>query len=119
MKFIETSIPDVLLIKTDVFKDARGFFMETFHQRKYAEGGIDCVFVQDSRSHSQRGTLRGLHYQLKNAQGKLVYVVVGEIFDVAVDIRLGSPSFGKWVGTLLSAENNRQVFRFEGEWKGK
>ena len=88
--------------------------METFHQRKYAEGGIDRIFVQDNLSHSKRGTIRGLHYQLRHPQGKLVYVITGEIFDVAVDIRFGSPYFGKWVGSLLSSENKRQIFIPEG-----
>jgi len=93
-----------------VFKDTRGFFMETYHQRKYAQKGIDPIFVQDNHSHSQQSTLRGLHYQLKNPQGKLIYVVAGEIFDVAVDIRQGSDTFSQWTGTILSAENRRQVF---------
>jgi len=105
-----TSLPGVVLIEPRVFKDPRGFFMETYHQKRYSAEGIDRGFVQDNRSNSTRGTLRGLHYQLKNAQGKLIYVVTGEIFDVAVDIRRGSPTFGKWVGNLISAENNRQVF---------
>lgn len=113
-KFIETHLPGVLLIEPDVFKDERGFFLETYHQPRYAEGGIDRVFVQDNRSHSHRGILRGLHYQLKHAQGKLVYVVTGEIFDVAVDIRRGSSTFGQWFGTHLSSENNRQIFVPEG-----
>ena len=110
MKFTKTSFPDVLLIEPDVFKDTRGFFMETFNQRKYAEEGIDKAFVQDNYSHSRYGTLRGLHYQLKNAQGKLVFVITGEIFDIVVDIRLGSPKFGQWFGAHLSAENRRQIF---------
>jgi dTDP-4-dehydrorhamnose 3,5-epimerase len=114
MKFIETSLPDVLLIEPDVFADDRGSFMETFHQRKYAEGGIDRTFVQDNHSHSKGGTIRGLHYQLHHPQGKLVYVITGEIFDVAVDIRRGSPHFGKWVGSLLSRTNKRQIFIPEG-----
>lgn len=114
MKFTKTSLPGVLVIEPDVFKDDRGFFMETFHQRKYADAGIDRIFVQDNYSHSTRGILRGLHYQLKNAQAKLVYVITGEIFDVGVDIRQGSPTFGQWVGTVLSAENKRQIFIPEG-----
>jgi len=114
MKFIETSLPDVFLLEPDVFKDDRGFFMETYHQRRYAEGGIDRVFVQDNHSHSKQGTLRGLHYQLKHAQGKLVYVITGEIFDVVADIRQGSPTFGQWAGARLSAENKRQIFVPEG-----
>jgi dTDP-4-dehydrorhamnose 3,5-epimerase len=112
--FIETSLPGVFLIEPIVFKDSRGFFMETYHQIKYAEGGIENVFVQDNYSHSRKGIVRGLHYQLKNAQAKLVYVTRGEIFDVAVDIRKGSSSFGKWVGSRLSEENRRQIFVPEG-----
>lgn len=114
VKFVKTSLPGVLVIEPDVFEDDRGFFMETFHQRKYAEGGLDRVFVQDNHSHSRRGTLRGLHYQLHRPQAKLAYVITGEILDVAVDIRRGSPTFGKWVGTVLSAENKRQIFMPEG-----
>ena len=114
MKFTKTAFPDVFLIEPDVFKDTRGFFMETYNQRKYAEGGIDQVFVQDNYSHSRYGILRGLHYQLKNAQGKLVVVITGEIFDIVVDIRIGSPKFGQWFGAHLSAENRRQIFVPEG-----
>jgi dTDP-4-dehydrorhamnose 3,5-epimerase len=108
------SLAEVLLVKPDVFEDHRGFFMETFHHRKYAGKGIDRVFVQDNYSHSKRDILRGLHYQLRKAQAKLVYVVRGEIFDVVVDIRRGSPTFGQWVGTLLSEENKHQMFVPEG-----
>ena len=114
MQFTKTALPDVFLIEPDVFKDDRGFFMETYHQRKYAEGGIGQVFIQDNYSHSRYGILRGLHYQLKNAQGKLILVITGEIFDIVVDIRLGSPKFGQWLGTHLSAENRRQIFVPEG-----
>ena len=114
MQFTKTALPDVFLIEPDVFKDDRGFFMETYHQRKYAEGGIGQVFIQDNYSHSRYGILRGLHYQLKNAQGKLILVITGEIFDIVVDIRLGSPKFGQWLGTYLSAENRRQIFVPEG-----
>jgi dTDP-4-dehydrorhamnose 3,5-epimerase len=110
IKFLATALPGVFLIEPDVFKDERGFFMETYHQRRYAEGGIDCQFVQDNHSHSRRGVLRGLHYQLKHSQGKLIYVTGGEIFDVAVDIRHGSPTFGKWVGAHLTEENGRQIY---------
>ena len=110
----ETSIPGVLIIEPQVFHDDRGFFLETFHSNKYVEGGIDRAFVQDNHSHSQFGTLRGLHYQLGHAQGKLIYVVRGEIFDVAVDIRKGSPFFGKWVGVTLSAENKHLLYVPEG-----
>jgi dTDP-4-dehydrorhamnose 3,5-epimerase len=114
LKFIETQIPGVIQIEPVVFNDSRGFFMETYHARKYKDGGVDRIFVQDNYSHSRRGTLRGLHYQLNHPQGKLVYVIKGEIYDVAVDIRQGSPTFGKWVGTYLSSENRRQLFIPEG-----
>ena len=114
MKFTKTAFSDVFLIKPDVFRDTRGFFMETYNQRKYAEGGIDQLFVQDNYSHSKYGILRGLHYQLKNAQGKLVFAITGEIFDVVVDIRIGSPRFGQLFGTHLSAENRQQIFVPEG-----
>lgn len=114
LKFIETELPGVMLVEVDVFEDPRGFFQETYHREKYAEGGIDRDFVQDNRSHSVRGTIRGLHYQLTRPQGKLVYVVRGEIFDVAVDIRRGSPTFGRWAGFLLSSDNRRQAWIPEG-----
>jgi dTDP-4-dehydrorhamnose 3,5-epimerase len=110
----KTPLPGVLLVEPDVFRDDRGFFMETFHQRKYVERGIDRVFVQDNHSHSRRDILRGLHYQLKKAQAKLVYVIKGKIFDAVVDIRKGSPFFGQSVGTVLSDENKRQIFVPEG-----
>jgi dTDP-4-dehydrorhamnose 3,5-epimerase len=114
LKFIETSLPGVLLIEVDEFCDQRGFFKETYHQRKYLEGGIKKAFVQDNHSHSRRGTLRGLHYQLKHPQSKMVTVMSGEIFDIAVDIRLGSPTFGHWAGFHLSMSNRRQAFIPEG-----
>jgi dTDP-4-dehydrorhamnose 3,5-epimerase len=98
------------LVEPDVFRDARGFFLETFHARKYREGGIPYHFVQDNHSRSLRGTLRGLHAQRLRPQGKLVRAIRGEIFDVAVDIRKGSPTFGKWMGATLSAENFLQIF---------
>ena len=110
MKLTPKEIPDVVLIEPDVFRDARGFFLETWHQRKYAEGGVSGPFVQDNHSRSGRGTLRGLHAQLHRPQGKLVRAVDGEVFDVAVDIRRGSPTFGKWVGDHLSGENLRQLW---------
>lgn len=110
MKFIGTQLDGVILIEPDVFKDPRGCFLETYHAQKYADGGIRERFVQDNFSQSILGTLRGLHYQLKRAQGKLVTVVEGSVFDVAVDIRRGSPTFGKWVGIELSAENKRQLY---------
>lgn len=102
--------PEVLLLEPDVFADARGFFMETFHADKFAEQGLPTRFVQDNHSRSTRGVLRGLHYQLEHPQGKLVRVVSGEVFDVAVDIRKGSPWFGKWVGAVLSEENQQQLY---------
>lgn len=110
MRFMPTEIPDVILIEPDVHRDERGFFLETWHQRKYAEGGITGPFVQDNHSHSRKGALRGLHAQREGPQGKLVRVVAGEVFDVAVDIRRGSPTFGKWVGDRLSGENLRQLW---------
>ncbi|GAB4578730.1 MAG: dTDP-4-dehydrorhamnose 3,5-epimerase [Anaerolineales bacterium] len=105
MRFTSTSIPDVILIEPQIFGDHRGFFMETFQLKKFAAGGITAAFVQDNHSGSARGTLRGLHYQIQQPQGKLVRCVVGEIFDVAVDIRRSSPTFGKWTGAWLTAEN--------------
>jgi dTDP-4-dehydrorhamnose 3,5-epimerase len=114
IKYTKTDLPGVLLIEPRVFQDSRGFFMETFHQKKYAEAGIDHAFIQDNYSHSTRGTLRGLHYQLEHPQAKLVYVIKGEIYDVAVDIRRGSPGFGKWTGQYLSCKNRRQIFVPEG-----
>ena len=113
-KFIKTSLPDVFLIEPLVFPDNRGFFMETYNRSIYGKEGIDATFVQDNYSHSKKGTLRGLHYQLKNAQAKLVFVITGEIFDVAVDIRKNSPTFGEWTGEYLSSENRRQIFIPEG-----
>lgn len=110
MHFTPTAIPDVILIEPQVFGDDRGFFMETYQQRKFAEGGITAGFVQDNHSGSQQGILRGLHYQLRQPQGKLVRVVAGEVFDVAVDLRRSSPSFGRWVGEVLSAANRRQLW---------
>lgn len=100
----------MLLIKPDVFGDSRGFFMESWHRKKFAEAGLDVDFVQDNHSRSSRSVLRGLHYQLKQPQGKLVRVVTGVVFDVAVDIRRGSPTFGQWVGSELSEENQRQLY---------
>ncbi|MGH9837775.1 MAG: dTDP-4-dehydrorhamnose 3,5-epimerase [Blastocatellia bacterium] len=110
MKLIGTDIPGVVVIEPRVFRDERGFFLETWHREKYRAGGIDAVFVQDNHSRSQRGTVRGLHAQLNQPQGKLIRVIEGEIFDVAVDIRRGSPTFSKWVGAWLSAENFRQIY---------
>jgi dTDP-4-dehydrorhamnose 3,5-epimerase len=110
MKVVLTAIPDVLLIELDIFRDERGTFAETWHRRRFAEHGIDCDFVQDNSSRSVRGTLRGLHYQIREPQAKLVRATAGEIFDVAVDIRRGSPSFGRWVGQRLSAEDGRMLW---------
>ena len=110
MKFIPTAIPDVILIEPKVFGDHRGFFMETWQRKTFAENGIDYDFVQDNRSKSSHGILRGLHYQIKHTQGKLVSVVEGSVFDVAVDMRRSSPTFGEWVGYELSAENYRMMW---------
>ncbi len=114
MRVTPTDIQDVLIIDPDVFEDPRGFFMETYHKKRYSEFGIDTEFVQDNLSFSVKGTLRGLHYQYPNAQTKLVQVLLGEVLDVAVDIRKGSPTFGKWVGVTLSEENHLQLFIPEG-----
>lgn len=110
MQFIPTAIPDIILVKPDVFGDERGFFMETWQRRKFAEGGIDHDFVQDNHSRSVKGTLRGLHYQIRQPQGKLVRVIAGSVFDVAVDLRRGSPTCGQWVGEHLSAENKHMLW---------
>jgi len=110
MKFIPSHIPDVVTIEPDVFGDQRGFFMETWQARKFEEAGIDEMFVQDNHSKSAQGVLRGLHYQIKHPQGKLVRVVAGTVFDVAVDLRKSSPTFGKWVGEILSAENKKMLW---------
>lgn len=116
MKIIDTKIPDVKIIEPKIFGDERGFFFESFNQQQFeAAVGNPVNFVQDNHSKSSRGVLRGLHYQLPpNAQGKLVRCVVGEVFDVAVDIRSSSPTFGLWVGVYLSAENKRQLWIPEG-----
>jgi len=110
MKFQTTSLPGVIVVEPDVFRDPRGFFFETYHAQKYRDGGIDATFVQDNHSRSTRGILRGLHAQRRRPQGKLVRVLQGEVFDVAVDIRRGSPTFLKWFGVTLSAENFRQCY---------
>ena len=110
MNFIHTEIPGVVVIEPDVFKDARGFFLETFHEKKYREGGVPWSFVQDNHSRSVRRTLRGLHAQRSRPQGKLVRALSGEIWDVAVDLRPGSSTFGRWVSATLSGENFRQIF---------
>ncbi len=110
MKFLSTALPGVVVVEPQVHRDARGFFLETWHARRYAEGGIPATFVQDNHSRSRSRTLRGLHAQRHRPQGKLVRVVLGEIYDVAVDIRRGSPSFARFVAERLSAENFRQVY---------
>ena len=110
MRFVQTELAGVILVETDVFQDSRGLFLETYHETKYRDGGIAGPFVQDNFSYSKFGTLRGLHYQLDRTQGKLVSVVEGSVFDVAVDIRRGSPTFGRWVGFELSAKNRHQLY---------
>ncbi len=115
MEIIKTEIPDVFLIKPQVFGDERGFFMESFNSRRWRQAtGLERTFVQDNHSRSARGVVRGLHYQLPQAQGKLVRCLAGEIYDVAVDLRLESPTFGSWVGVYLSAENHLQLWVPEG-----
>jgi dTDP-4-dehydrorhamnose 3,5-epimerase len=110
MRVIETELPGVRIIEPQVFDDSRGFFLESYSQRRYAEAGMADVFVQDNHSRSTLDVVRGLHYQKAPGQAKLVRVVVGEVYDVAVDIRWGSPTFGQWVGVTLSAENKRQLY---------
>ncbi len=111
MRAWQTEIPDVWVLEPKVFGDARGFFMESFNARAFRDlTGVDAQFVQDNHSRSARGVLRGLHYQIRQPQGKLVRVTVGAVFDVAVDLRRASPTFGRWVGVELSAENNRQMW---------
>jgi dTDP-4-dehydrorhamnose 3,5-epimerase len=115
MRAIPTAIPDVLIIEPNVFGDERGFFFESFNHRNFEEAvGRPVKFVQDNHSKSQKNVLRGLHYQIRHPQGKLVRVVAGEVFDVAVDIRKSSPTFGQWVGEILSAENKKQLWVPEG-----
>ncbi len=104
------SLPEIVLIEPEVFQDGRGFFLEMYHREKFEEAGIAECFVQDNRSRSCRGTLRGLHYQIRKPQGKLIWVLQGEVFDVAVDIRRGSPSFGKWVKVVLSSDEYKGVY---------
>lgn len=110
MKRIETSLPDVWELHPNVFRDARGFFLETYHRARFADLGIHDQFVQDNHSCSGKGTLRGLHYQLHHPQAKLCHVIEGEALDVAVDIRVGSPHFGKWASVLLSAKTQNQIY---------
>jgi dTDP-4-dehydrorhamnose 3,5-epimerase len=110
MRFVETALPGVIVVEPDVYRDARGFFLETFHAEKYAAAGIPAIFVQDNHSSSVRNTLRGLHMQVRKPQGKLVRVVEGEIWDVAVDVRQGSATFGRWAAERLSADNFNQLY---------
>lgn len=110
MKFIPTDIPEVLIVQPQVFIDDRGFFLESYQKQKFSCAGVSYEFVQDNHSSSHQYTLRGLHYQVSHTQGKLVRVVIGEIFDVAVDLRRSSPDFGKWVGVNLSSENKHQLW---------
>ena len=110
MKVFETKLAGVLILEPEVFSDSRGGFMETWSRRRYEEAGIKEDFVQDNVSFSRKGVLRGLHYQFPHAQGKLIQVLSGEVFDVAVDIRVGSATFGKWIGEILSGDNHRQLY---------
>lgn len=110
MRFETTKLPGVLIIEPRVFRDERGFFLETYHARKYAEAGLEATFVQDNHSRSRKDTLRGLHFQRQRPQGKLVRAIQGEIFDVAADIDPASPTYGQWVGVYLSADNFRQIY---------
>lgn len=110
MQFLSTSLPDVLLIEPRVFGDERGFFMETYQAERFAAAGITASFVQDNHSGSRQGILRGLHYQIRQTQGKIVRVLAGEIYDVAVDIRRSSPTFKQWVGVRLSAQNKLELW---------
>lgn len=112
--FIPTEVPGVVIIEPTVFGDARGYFMETYHKEEFAAAGIADDFVQDNQSKSHKGVLRGLHFQKENTQGKLVRVVRGRVFDVGVDVRPGSPHFGKWAGVELSDENKRQLYVSQG-----
>ena len=113
-KFIETKIKDLYIIEPTVFGDNRGYFMETYNYDEFKEAGLDMVFVQDNESKSKKGVLRGLHFQREYSQGKLVRVLSGEVFDVAVDLRGGSETYGKWQGVILSGENKRQFYVPEG-----
>lgn len=110
MNVLTTDIPGVLILEPRVFRDHRGFFLETFHQRRYQQAGLEHPFVQDNLSRSSYGTLRGLHYQIEHPQGKLCWAVSGEVFDVAVDLREESPTFGRWTSVLLDDQNHRQIY---------
>jgi len=110
VRFVPADVPDVIIVEPDVHRDGRGYFLETYHAEKYRAGGIAVPFVQDNHSRSVRGTVRGLHLQLEHPQGKLLRVIEGSIYDVAVDVRRGSPTFGRWVGVVLSADNFLQCY---------
>ena len=110
MRLVSTAIPGVLIVEPEIYRDGRGFFLETYHAERYRRQGIPGPFVQDNHSRSGGGTLRGLHLQLQHPQGKLIRVIEGEIFDVAVDVRRGSPTFGRWIGIALTAESFKQVY---------
>lgn len=112
--FIKTSIEGVYIVETKVFGDNRGYFMETYNKKQFAEAGLDMEFVQDNQSKSTKGVLRGLHFQTRNAQGKLVRVTKGSVYDVAVDLRKGSPTYGKYEGVILTEDNNKQFYIPEG-----
>ena len=112
--FIETQIKDLYIIEPKVFGDDRGYFIETYNRRDFVEAGLDMIFVQDNESKSKKGVLRGMHFQTKFTQGKLVRVIQGEVYDVAVDLRKGSPTYGAWEGILLSSENKKQFYVPEG-----
>lgn len=114
MKILDTTLPGVKIIEPRVFGDSRGFFLESWNQKAFADAGLPMTFVQDNHSLSARGTLRGLHYQMRQTQGKLVRVVAGAVFDVAVDLRRSSPTFGQWAGVELSADNKRMLWVPEG-----
>lgn len=114
MRFAPTEIKGVVIVEPDVHRDRRGYFLETYHTTKYRRGGLDAIFLQDNQSASVRNTLRGLHMQVRKPQGKLVRVIDGEIWDVAVDLRLDSSTFGRWIGVTLSSENFRQIYVPEG-----
>lgn len=113
-RFTETGIEGLVVVEPKVFGDSRGYFMETYHDQAFREAGLDMAFVQDNQSKSRRGVLRGLHYQKKNPQGKLVRAISGEVFDVAVDLRVGSKTYGQWYGVVLSAQNKKQFYVPEG-----
>jgi dTDP-4-dehydrorhamnose 3,5-epimerase len=110
LKFISTALPGILVVEPKVFQDERGFFLESYKKKVFSEAGISFEFIQDNHSKSCQGVLRGLHYQIKQPQGKLLHVIVGEIFDVTLDLRRRSPTFGKWFGTYLSAENKQMLW---------